>query len=367
MSGTSSSTFQPDATLTRAQICQILYNMEDTPQTTSNNFTDVGSSAWYYRAVNWAADHNIVSGVGGGRFQPEVSITREQMMTIMYRYAEYKDYDVSDIVDLSDYSDADAISDWAETAMKWAVGEGLITGMTATTIAPTGTATRSQAAAILMRFCTKIEVLQAFQEKDIEDFEGYKIINFDESDETNFAVLAEETIVSETTTENNRLISSDEENGVFVFSNINEQIAGLTAGDVLYITYGSGEEDYLLLKVGSIDVKGDTATITEGEAELSDYFEYIDVDMEVGVDSDDFDPSSADSDVTYEGASEQGTGTPRLFSTLYGAVGGDASTEFKFGINNGTISATASVKLTLSVKIKYDKSIFDFEEINTNH
>ena len=367
MTGTNSNgtEFSPDIPTSRGMIVTILHRLEGTPSVSGTAFADVPAGQWYTDAVAWASANEIVNGYGNGNFGPNDPISREQMATILYRYAEYKDYDVSDIVSLSDFTDADAVSDWAETAIKWAVGEGLITGITDTTIAPAGTATRAQAATILMRFCTRIEALQAFQEKDIEDFEGYEIINFDESDETNFAVLLEDTIVSSSTEESNRLVSSDEENGVFVFSNINEQIAGLDAGNVLYITYGDGDKDYLLLKVGSIEIVGDTATITEGEAELSDYFEYIDVDMEVDVNSDNFDTSGADSDVTYEGASEEEPGAPRLFSALSrsGSVGGDASTKFKFGIDTGTISAMASVKLTLSVKIRYDKSIFDIEEI----
>ena len=175
MNGTSGDTFQPDAALTRAQICQILYNMESTPQTDSNNFTDVSSSEWYYQAVNWAADHSIVSGVGDEKFQPDGLLTREQMMTIIYRYAEYKDYDVSDSVSLSDFTDADAVSDWAETAMKWAVGAGIITGATDTTIVPAGTATRAQAATILMRFCESFDGTQEDKDSD-SSFSSYEDI-----------------------------------------------------------------------------------------------------------------------------------------------------------------------------------------------
>ena len=103
-----------------------------------------------------AEENGIVTGYGDGTFGPEDSITREQLAAILYRYASYKGYDVTISADLSSYTDADSVSAYAVDAMSWANAEGLITGVTATTLNPTGTATRAQVATILMRFVENV-------------------------------------------------------------------------------------------------------------------------------------------------------------------------------------------------------------------
>ena len=100
----------------------------------------------------WANANGIVKGFGDGTFLPDANITREQMAAIIYRYAQFKGYDVSKTTDISGYTDASSVSDWALDAMKWANASGLITGRSATTLAPDGNTTRAEAAAILMRF-----------------------------------------------------------------------------------------------------------------------------------------------------------------------------------------------------------------------
>lgn len=101
----------------------------------------------------WALQNGLVTGASPTTFAPNSPITREQMATILYRYAQYKGYDGADKADLSGYTDAGQISSYAQDAMAWANGTGLITGVTATTLNPTGTATRGQTAAILFRLC----------------------------------------------------------------------------------------------------------------------------------------------------------------------------------------------------------------------
>ena len=153
MNGVSSTLFDPNGTMTRAMLVTILYRMEGNPTVTAANaFTDVPADSWYTDAVAWADDHDIVNGVGNGEFAPMDNITREQMAVMLYRYAQYKGYDLNAGADLSAYTDAASISSWALEAMEWANAEGLITGRTATTIVPDGTATRAEAATILMRF-----------------------------------------------------------------------------------------------------------------------------------------------------------------------------------------------------------------------
>ena len=152
MTGTSDTRFAPAANLTRGMIAQVLYNLEEKPAAAGTSFVDVPADAWYAKAVNWAASAGIVDGYGSGKFGPEDPVTREQMAAILYRYAQYKDYDVTATADLSAFADRDKISGWAEHAMSWAVGDGLLNGKTATILDPTGTATRAEVAQILMNF-----------------------------------------------------------------------------------------------------------------------------------------------------------------------------------------------------------------------
>ena len=156
MNGTSSTRFSPDETTTRAMIVTILHRLENEPAASSSDFTDVADGSYYADAVAWSAANGIVNGVSETSFAPEDSITREQMAAILYRYAQFKGYDISASNDLSGYTDAAQISAYAVAAMQWANAEGLITGNTATTIDPTGNATRAEVATILMRFCENI-------------------------------------------------------------------------------------------------------------------------------------------------------------------------------------------------------------------
>ncbi len=151
--GMTDTTFGPNAAMTRAMLVTVLYRLEEEPDVTADNlFTDVADDEWYTDAVIWASENKIIGGYGGGLFGTNDSITREQMATILYNYASYKDYDVTASADFSAYTDADGISTWAESAMQWASAEELINGVTETTLEPNGSATRAQVATIFMRF-----------------------------------------------------------------------------------------------------------------------------------------------------------------------------------------------------------------------
>ena len=153
MNGTGESTFAPNANLTRAMLVTVLYRYEGEPRVSGNGgFTDVPSGQWYTDAIAWAAANGIVNGVGDDKFDPNGNITREQLATILHRYTSLKGGDVTTTTDLVKFEDAFDISSWASDAMKWANAEGLITGRTATTLAPKGTATRAEVATILMRY-----------------------------------------------------------------------------------------------------------------------------------------------------------------------------------------------------------------------
>ena len=156
MVGTSDALFGPDDTTTRAMIVTILYRLEGSPAAAGSSFADVAADAYYADAVAWAAQNGIVMGYSDTQFAPDDNITREQMASILYRYASYKGYDVSAQSELAGYTDISAISDYALTAMKWANGSGLINGRTDTTIEPQESASRAEVAAILMRFCENV-------------------------------------------------------------------------------------------------------------------------------------------------------------------------------------------------------------------
>lgn len=155
MTGTSDDAFSPNVATTRGMIVAILHRLEGSPVVTANAFSDVDADDWYAQAVNWAASEGIVGGFGDGTFAPNAPITREQMASILYRYSAYKGMDVSARADLSRYSDAAAIGDWATDVLSWAVGEGLLSGVTDDSLAPQGAATRAQVAAILQRFLSE--------------------------------------------------------------------------------------------------------------------------------------------------------------------------------------------------------------------
>lgn len=158
MTGTSATLFSPNTTTTRGMIVTILYRLEGSPAVHSSaGFTDVPSGQWYTDAVNWAAANRIVDGYGNGKFGPMDPITREQMAAILYRYANDMGMDVTARADLSVYTDESDISAYAVEAMSWANAEGYITGTTATTLEPQGSATRAQVATILMRYAQKLD------------------------------------------------------------------------------------------------------------------------------------------------------------------------------------------------------------------
>lgn len=152
MMGTSADAFLPDGAFSRAQMAQILYNLEGRPQAPESDYTDVSPDAWFAPAIHWATQAGVLTGYGDGRVGPDDLITREQLATMLYRYAEQKGYDTSLQGDLSGFADADAISDYARDPMLWAYGSGIVVGMDENTLVPGGTATRAQAATMMMRF-----------------------------------------------------------------------------------------------------------------------------------------------------------------------------------------------------------------------
>ena len=153
MDGVGDNLFAPNSETTRAQLVTILYRLAGQPAVSGDlPFPDVESGTWYTDAVAWAAQNGIVNGVSDTEFAPGDDITREQLVTVLYRYAESKGYDVSASADLSGYPDAGQVQDYAQPAMAWAVAEDIVEGVDGN-LNPTGDATRAQIATILMRFC----------------------------------------------------------------------------------------------------------------------------------------------------------------------------------------------------------------------
>ena len=157
MVGTTAAAFAPETPLTRAMLVTILWRCEGSPTTKSGNtFKDVASGEWYTTAIAWANANGIVKGYNADTFGTDDIVTREQIAVILYRYAKYKGIDVGLVASLARFDDAEKVSDWAIQEMKWATGAGLINGMTDTTLAPDGKATRAQTATLLMRFIENI-------------------------------------------------------------------------------------------------------------------------------------------------------------------------------------------------------------------
>ena len=153
MAGISGTLFAPNMSTTRAMIVTILYRLEGEPAVAGvSSFTDVPEDTWYTQAVKWGEESGVINGYGHGLFGPEDNITREQMATILYRYAAYKGYDVSGRGDLSAFRDGGSVGFWAVNGVSWAVDAGLMAGMGNSTLAPQGEATRAQIATVLMRF-----------------------------------------------------------------------------------------------------------------------------------------------------------------------------------------------------------------------
>lgn len=155
-SGTSDTTFSPNASMTRAMLVTVLYRLEGQPTVSGRSgFSDVKLNSYYEDAVTWAADNGIVNGTGATTFSPNANVTREQMAAILYRYAQYKQYGTTASAGLNGFSDAAKVSTYAKAPLSWAFAEKLVNGSEGRLL-PTGNATRAQVAAILHRFVENV-------------------------------------------------------------------------------------------------------------------------------------------------------------------------------------------------------------------
>lgn len=157
MRGTGETSFSPRGLTTRAMLVTVLYRLEGSPRTAgSPPFTDAAPGSWYGEALAWAAEIGLAEGYGDGRFGPDDLLTREQLVTLLYRYARHKGLDCGGSGELTSFTDLDSLSPFAGRAMRWAVAEGLIRGRGQGLLAPRGSAVRAELAAVLHRFSDMI-------------------------------------------------------------------------------------------------------------------------------------------------------------------------------------------------------------------
>ena len=154
MNGTGGQRFSPDGDTTRGMVVTILYRLEGSPSVTKSSFRDVQEGGYYAHAVAWAEQNQIVNGTGNGLFNPDGKITREQLASILYRYAQYKGRNVDRTVGLDTFQDGTQVQEYARSAMEWACASGLIQGNDRKALQPQSSASRAQVATILQRFCS---------------------------------------------------------------------------------------------------------------------------------------------------------------------------------------------------------------------
>ena len=152
MNGMTETTFETNKTTTRGMLVTMLHRLEGEPAAGVSDFTDVDPAQWYAASVAWAAEKSIVGGYGNGKFGPDDTVTREQVATILYRYAQYKGYNTSARADLASYADSDQVSDYAVEALTWANGAGIVNGKGDSMLDPLGKASRAEIATMFMRF-----------------------------------------------------------------------------------------------------------------------------------------------------------------------------------------------------------------------
>lgn len=153
-SGTGDTTFEPNTSMDRAMVATVLYRLAGSQATSANQvFSDVPAGQWYSAGIAWASRKGIVNGMGDGRYEPQMAVTREQLVTMLYRFEkDYRNQKVSATGSLSAFLDGNKVSSWARDAMSWAVGKGLLQGRDTGHLDPAGTASRAEVATILQRF-----------------------------------------------------------------------------------------------------------------------------------------------------------------------------------------------------------------------
>ena len=392
MAGTGDRIFSPQQTTTRGMIVTILHRMAGSPEAEAQDFTDVDPDAWYAPAINWSIESGVGAGYGGGLFGPDDAITREQMASFLYRYAELKGYDVSAVGDLDDFADASEVSNWAEDVMSWAVGADLFAGRDNNNLAPQGLTTRAEAATILMRYCENIvgtsaedpsddpsddpveepeddasfeEKHEEFMNKDIYDFEADRVLQVDESDtEDNFAVVAEDVKLVEDNNTANQVISANEDTGVYVISNIDDTVRNLKAGDKFMSVSDTDTDNNISIIVKSISISGNTATINSSGGTIQDFYEYIQINDEFAVSDEYMKDNDADTNTDGEEVKlEQAGPVNQILVKSGGGVGVEKTESYTHKVafpedsseKDRIVDGETVIALTFSVVVEWDK------------
>ena len=235
MNGTSDTEFSPMGATTRGMIVTILWRLEGEPIEDGKIFEDVSKDTYYYNAVAWASNNNIVSGYDEKIFAPDDTATREQLSTIMYRYASYKKYDISKETELDKYIDKGQISEYAVQSIKWANANGIISGTSAETISPKDDVQRCQVAAILKRFCNNVVQVEDNEESkpSVENSKQEDIVKELEDKNTNQQEGDNETSENDTPTPPST--STGETNDIYASPTLIVGKANASPGDEVQI------------------------------------------------------------------------------------------------------------------------------------
>lgn len=156
MTGTSATTFEPNAPLSRAMVAQILYNLEGQPTVEGESTFADASGHWAATAIAWAQETGVVNGYEDNTFRPNRAVSREELAQMLYNYAKYKEIILPIVGDLSKFPDGEEVSSWAQTAMEWATGLGAINGYEDNTLRPGGNTTRAEAASMILGMATTL-------------------------------------------------------------------------------------------------------------------------------------------------------------------------------------------------------------------
>lgn len=364
LNGKGDGKFDPNGDIKRGEFVKILaYASQDdlSKYQGQSKFTD-SRSHWSETNINWAYENGIVNGQSETSFAPEAKITRQEMAAMIYRYANYKDLALPQDVKPVDFKDDGDIASWAKEAVSAMQQAKIISGYPEGTFLPKNNATRGEAAKMISVFLTRAvkkevneKTYQEFMDKNVDDFDTDHVLNFDENKEDNFAVIRDDVELVQDNDKNNELISADEGSGTYIFTNIDESIKNLQPGDK-FVIYGDDYEDCVSLVVDQITVNGSTATITSQGGEIEDFFEYIQLDMEIPVSPEYLDTSTLPEGATLENVSENS-------ATISEAnLNREISQIFEFGMNFqiGGIKTSGSTKLEITVNavVDWDPNLF---------
>ena len=281
LNGKGNGKFEPEGNVTRAEFAKILaYASKDELKQYEGDspFADCGSH-WSKTNINWAYANGIVKGKSETTFAPNAEITREEMATMIYRYADYKDLALPKKADKITFKDADKIGSWAKEAVAAMQQANIIGGYPDGTFLPKNQASRAEAAKMISVFLKEAtakgvteETYQDFMDKDVKDFEADRVLNFDASLADNFAVVQDDVELVQDNAKINQVTAANEEKGVYVFSNIDHRMKNLKPGDKLMIA-GDDYEECVSLVVDNIEFSGAKAIITSQGGEIEDFFD----------------------------------------------------------------------------------------------